>query len=93
MEAENLKRTSKIPSLLDKEERNLGLSTSIKQTFGKYGERSFLNQKQTNKKQRTLKLSYAGHNVIKLIIRTTAKINDQITGNIRGGCIRSTLDF
>ena len=61
VEAEKPTTTPKIVTAVEKEAYHVALSSSIKHTLGKYGERGFLNQKQSNKNKRSLRFSFPDH--------------------------------
>ena len=52
-----------IPIEVDGEADHFVLSSSLKQTLGKYGERGFFNQKASIKKQQALHFTYIGNSV------------------------------
>ena len=61
MEAERPMIALKTEKVVDKEAYHVALSSSIKHTLGRYGEKGFLTQKQSNKKKRSLCFSFPDH--------------------------------
>ena len=63
MEVESTKLSRNIPLDMNREAEHFVLSSSLKQTLGKYGERGFFNQKPSIKKQQALRFTYIGNSV------------------------------